>query len=58
MRGRMTGMERRGYPSPFLLGAPVVYEGVARVMASDDPRFRVGEVVVGMLPWMKRSILD
>ncbi len=51
-------MERRGYPSPFLLGAPVVYEGVARVMASDDPRFRVGEVVVGMLPWMKRSILD
>jgi len=50
MRGRMRAGEK-SYVPPFELNKPVVSGIVARVVASKNDGFAVGDRVVGFLPW-------
>lgn len=49
MRGRMS--EARSYVPPFALDAPMEGPAVGRVVASNDPAFRPGDVVWSRLGW-------
>lgn len=42
---------------PMQLGAPVEGRGVGRVVASDDPGFKAGDMVLGELGWQSLSAL-
>ncbi|HEY8539284.1 MAG TPA: hypothetical protein VIL28_10500, partial [Steroidobacteraceae bacterium] len=49
MRGRMS--EAKSYVPPFALGAPMEGPAIGRVLASNDPAFRPGDVVWSRLGW-------
>ncbi len=49
MRGRMN--EGKSYAAPAELDHVMIGGTVAEVVASRHPKFRVGDVVVGMLGW-------
>jgi NADPH-dependent curcumin reductase CurA len=44
-RGRMRAPEAKSYSPPFTLGEPITNRGISRVIKSDDPRFKEGDVV-------------
>ena len=52
MRGRMS--EARSYVPPFALDAPMEGPAIGRVVASNDPGFRPGDVVWSRLGWRER----
>ena len=49
-RGRMRGTEVKSYNQPFELGKPITNTGVAKVLKSDNEKFKEGDLVVGMMP--------
>lgn len=49
MRGWMDA--RESYVVPVELGSPMRAPGLAEVMASNDPAYRVGDMVFGMMRW-------
>jgi len=49
MRGRM--MDRRSYVAPFEVGQPLDGGCVGQVVASKNPKFAVGDYVLGMSGW-------
>lgn len=49
MRGRM--VDRKSYVPPFQLGEALTGGAVGRVTASNDPRFRPGEMVLSNYGW-------
>jgi hypothetical protein len=49
MRGRMS--DAKSYAQPVEVGAPMVGETVGEVAASRNPRFAVGDVVLGRAGW-------
>ncbi|MDO9287109.1 MAG: NADP-dependent oxidoreductase [Aquabacterium sp.] len=54
LRGRMNAGP--SYAPGFALGQPIVSRVVARVIASNNARFQVGDVVWGFLAWAQRSV--
>ncbi len=66
MRGRMRSPEKKSYSPPFTLGEPMASHSVARVLKSDNPNFKVGELVKGAMrimeyyalpkEWVERAI--
>ena len=55
MRGRMS--EARSYAQPTGLGEPMTGQAVGEVVESDDPRFAVGDTVVGQLGWQDFALV-
>ena len=49
MRGRM--VDRASYVPPFQLGEPLQGGAIGEVVASNDPRFKRGDLVSTMLGW-------
>jgi hypothetical protein len=56
MRGRMD--EAKSYAAPQRLGEVMVGGTVAEVVESRNPRFRVGDTVVGMAGWQRYQVTD
>lgn len=54
LRGRMNAGP--SYAPGFELGQPIVSRVIARVIASNNARFQVGDVVWGFLAWALRSV--
>ena len=49
MRGRLS--DAKSYAKPVEIGEPMTGETVGRVIASHDPQFKPGEIVVGARGW-------
>ena len=56
MRGRMS--DAKSYISPFSVGEPIVGGGVALVIESHADGFKVGDFVLGMIPWQEEMVVD
>ncbi|CAH2598597.1 NADPH-dependent curcumin reductase [Rhodovastum atsumiense] len=54
MRGRMS--DRKSYAEPVAIGGVMTGETVGEVLASNDPGFSPGDVVVGSRGWQTHSI--
>jgi NADPH-dependent curcumin reductase CurA len=54
MRGRMS--EARSYAKPTELGEPMTAQAVGEVVESNDPRFALGDTVVGQLGWQDYAV--
>lgn len=57
LRGRMRAAESSSYFAPYTLGQPITSSGVARVLKSNNSRFKDGDTVVGLLPMEEYSIV-
>ena len=55
-RGRMREPTKQSYSPPFTLGKPITNNTVAKVLKSDTPRFKSGDLVVGNLPIEEYSV--
>ncbi len=53
-RGRMS--EARSYAPSLQLGDVITSQSVGRVVETNDPRFSVGDLVVGQLGWQEYAI--
>jgi len=49
-RGRMREPTKKSYSSPFDLGKPITNSVVAKVLKSDNEKFKAGDIIVGSLP--------
>ncbi|KAL9270600.1 2-alkenal reductase (NADP(+)-dependent)-like protein [Drosera capensis] len=56
MRARMRDFHG-SYLPPFVLGQPIEGFGVAKVVDSDHPNFKPGDIVVGFVGWEEYSLL-
>ncbi|MCW5747790.1 MAG: NADP-dependent oxidoreductase [Alphaproteobacteria bacterium] len=56
MRPRMT--ELHSYTPPFELDRPLTAGSVAEIVESRNPKFAIGDVVVGMLDWATHTLHD
>jgi NADPH-dependent curcumin reductase CurA len=54
MRGRMS--EGPSYAAPVALGAPMTGETVGEVIASNDPNFVTGQIVLGARGWQSHIV--
>jgi NADPH-dependent curcumin reductase CurA len=54
MRGRLS--DRKSYATPVQLGEVMTGETVGEVIASGDPGFAVGDIVVGARGWQTHSV--
>jgi hypothetical protein len=54
MRGRMS--DAKSYVPPAKLGEPMVGQTVGEVIASRDPRFKTGDVVLTSLGWQTHGV--
>lgn len=54
MRGRMN--EGASYAAPVALGAPMTGETVGEVIASNDPAFAAGQIVLGARGWQSHIV--
>ncbi|GKV29035.1 hypothetical protein SLEP1_g38009 [Rubroshorea leprosula] len=57
MRGRMRDFHG-SYISPFVPGQPIQGFGVAKVVDSDNPDFKPGDMVAGITGWEEYSLID
>lgn len=48
-RGRMRNPEQKSYAPPFELGQPMTNSAVSKVLKSDNPKFKEGDLVTGMM---------
>ena len=56
MRGRMS--DAKSYVEPYQVGAPIAGGVVARVIESKDDSLKVGDYVMGMLPWQEEMVVS
>src|SRR5438552_12224601 len=56
MRGRMD--DRKSYAKPVAVGEVMVGESVAEVIASDQPEYAPGDVVLAHTGWQTHSLPD
>jgi NADPH-dependent curcumin reductase CurA len=49
-RGRMRDPSLKSYSAPFELGKPITNSVIAKVLKSDNAKFKAGDVLVGFLP--------
>src|SRR5438105_15118985 len=54
-RGRMS--EARSYATPLEVGDVITSQTLGEVVASQDPRFEPGELVVGQLGWQEYAVV-
>ena len=54
MRGRLS--DRKSYATPVQIGEVMTGETVGEVLASHDPAFTVGDIVVGARGWQSHSV--
>ncbi|KAJ4963691.1 hypothetical protein NE237_023630 [Protea cynaroides] len=57
MRSCMTKLDRPNYSPSFTPGSPIRGMGVAKVLDSDHPNFKEGELVWGMIRWEEYSLI-
>ena len=57
-RGRMRAPEIKSYSIPYVLGEPITNLGVAKVLKSDNTKFKEGDVIVGTIPTEEYSIIS
>ena len=57
-RGRMRAPEIKSYSPPFELGKPITNSAVAKVLKSNNSKFKEGDVVTGLLPTEEYSIVS
>lgn len=50
LRGRMRAPTSKSYSPPFTLNGPITNNSVSRVLKSDSPKFKTGDLVVGRIP--------
>ena len=48
-RGRMRAPENKSYSSPFELGKPITNSGVAKVLKSNNSKFKKDDLIIGMV---------
>lgn len=46
-RGRMRAPEKESYSPPFELGKPITTRSVSKVIKSDRPEFKTGDIIIG-----------
>lgn len=56
MRGRMN--DTKSYISPFEIGKPLEGGAVAKVIESKSSEIKAGDLVVGRLPWLARTVVS
>ncbi len=56
LRGRMS--DAKSYVPPFAVGKPIVGGGVSQVIESMAEGFKVGDFVLGMIPWQEEMVID
>ena len=56
MRGRMS--DAKSYIAPFAIGEPIMGGGVAQVVESKAEGFKIGDFVLGMIPWQEEMVID
>ncbi|KAK3324868.1 oxidoreductase [Apodospora peruviana] len=49
-RSRMRSPSVKSYSPPFTLGDPINGRGIAKVLKSDTPQFKQGDLIIGLLP--------
>ena len=57
-RGRMRSPEAQSYNRPFTLGKPIDNSTVAKVIKSNSPKYKEGDIVHGRIPTEEYSTLD
>lgn len=57
MRGRMRSSFTSSYIPPFVPGQPVEGFGVSKVVDSDNPNFKPGDLVAGLTGWEEYSLI-
>jgi NADPH-dependent curcumin reductase CurA len=57
-RGRMREPTKISYSPPFTLGEPITNNTVAKILKSDTPKFKSGDLVVGHLPIEEYSVVS
>lgn len=57
-RGRMRAPDKPSYSPPFELGKPITNSAVAKVLKSDNSKFKEGDVITGMLPTEEYSVVE
>ncbi|XP_043693774.1 2-alkenal reductase (NADP(+)-dependent)-like isoform X2 [Telopea speciosissima] len=57
MRMRMTKPDRPSYVPPFTPGSVIIGYGVAKVVDSNNPKFKEGDLVWGMTGWEEYSLI-
>lgn len=57
-RGRMRAADKPAYSPPFDLGKPITNSAVAKVLKSDNSKFKEGDIITGMLPTEEYSMVD
>ncbi|KAL8939993.1 MAG: hypothetical protein Q9216_003045 [Gyalolechia sp. 2 TL-2023] len=56
-RGRMQEPNAESYFPPFEIGKPITNSVIAKVLKSDNPKFKKGDVVIGMMPIAEYSVV-
>ncbi|OCH96221.1 NAD-P-binding protein [Obba rivulosa] len=56
MRGRMRDPTIESYAPPYLIGEPLNNFGVGKVLRSENPAFKAGDHIYGMLPFQEYFI--
>ncbi len=56
MRGRMS--DARSYVPPFAIGDPLGGGTVSEVVASNNPRFSAGDILLALAGWQEYSVSD
>jgi len=54
MRGRLS--DRKSYATPVQIGEVMTGESIGEVIASADPRFSIGDIVVGARGWQSHTV--
>lgn len=57
-RGRMRAPEVASYSAPFALGKPITNSAVAKVLKSNNSKFKEGDIVTGTLPTEEYSSIS
>lgn len=58
LRGRMRDPSIKSYSPAFPVGQPITNSGVAKVLKSDNPNFREGDLIVGSIPIEEYSTIS
>ncbi|KAL8793273.1 MAG: hypothetical protein Q9195_004133 [Heterodermia aff. obscurata] len=57
-RGRMRAPEKESYSTPFELGKPITNSGVARVLQSNNSKFKEGDLITGRIGTEEYSVIS
>ncbi|KAI9784377.1 MAG: hypothetical protein M1835_003604 [Candelina submexicana] len=56
-RGRMRDPSIESYSPPFALGEPITNSGICKVLKSDNPKFKEGDIITAMVGTEEYSIV-